>query len=120
MQLQARVELTYEQFKVGQPRTLINATADVCGFLNGTNNDPLTKWIVGIVGASLPPGLLHSCPYIGLIRCYGLSPKADRNKFWPDGLYTFTLSFFNRRDDNIFKLRIELEIRGTGNGNSKF
>jgi hypothetical protein len=57
------LEMSYKTTTSPNYRTIINATVDVCGYLNGTNSNPLGKWYFGILRESLPENLLHPCPY---------------------------------------------------------
>jgi len=116
----AHSELTYEYLKKGNPRTLINGTGDLCRFLNGSTTEVLIKYVIDMVGTYLPPGYLHACPYVGLIKSYGLNVIGETTHFWPDGVYTFNMRFFNRKDSNIFSLKVEAELTGTGNADDKF
>jgi len=112
--------LTYEYMKKGNPRTMINATADVCSFLNGTKSDVLMKWVIGIIGHYMPAGLVHSCPYVSYLTCYGLSIVGDTANFWPDGLYTFDLRLFNQMDPNLYSVKIEIQVSGTAHADTRF
>jgi hypothetical protein len=58
------LEVSYKTTTSPNYRTLINSTIDVCGFLNGTNNNPLVKWFFSVIRESLPKNFLHPCPYI--------------------------------------------------------
>jgi len=99
---------------------MINATSDICGFLNGTKNEVLTKYIIEIIGHHMPKGLLHPCPFVGYIECYGLNIIGESYHYWPDGVYTYALRLFNRKDFNILSVKIEVEVTGTGNSDVKF
>lgn len=35
----------------------------ICGFLNGTNDNPGIKWIMTLADEAIPAGILHPCPY---------------------------------------------------------
>jgi len=99
---------------------LINATADLCGFLNGTNKDPLSIHIFGAIKEALPKNFMHSCPYFGKMELANIYIPASRGDIYPDGLYNIKMNFFNNRDENIFLLKLLLEMRRTGLGNAKF
>lgn len=43
-------------------RLIINETIDLCPFLDGTNTNPVMKWLIGIMSASLKE-IIHPCPY---------------------------------------------------------
>jgi len=112
--------LLYEFSRRNNPRTIINATADICGFLNGTNSDALTKWIVSIIEAAVPPGFLHSCPYFGMINLANIFISFGVDDVFPDGFYATKVRFFNARDENIFTLQLLVETRKSGNGDIRF
>jgi len=120
---------------------LINATADVCGFLNGTNKDLLSGWILATVRDALPQGFLHPCPWVfhaykfvtkmffivfflqqqfGTLAFNNIYIKSYKDEMFPDGLYLMKLHFFNNRDDNIFLFKNVMEARRTGLGSSRF
>lgn len=44
-------------------RSVINSTIDLCGYMNGTNSNPLAKYAMDMARNSVPPGLIHPCPY---------------------------------------------------------
>jgi len=117
---QGQNELYYEHTKKGNPRTLINATAEVCKFLNGTKSEPIVKWVIDLVGPYMPRGLVHNCPYRGLVNCYGLNLFGDKIYFFPDGFYTFFLRIYNQKDPNIISIKVECEVTGTGFGDTRF
>jgi len=48
-------------------RSIINTTVDLCSFLNGTETNPIFKWILGMVPNLVK--LLHPCPYE--VCCWG-------------------------------------------------
>jgi len=110
----------FEFSKSNQPRTIINATADICGFLNGTNNDPLSKYIFDAIGDALAKNFLHQCPYFGKLELPNIYITPHKNDIYPDGLYNINLHFFNSRDDKIFLLKLVVEIRRSGLGNAKW
>jgi len=118
--LQGHSELTYEYLKTGHPRTIINATGDLCKFLNGSRTEPLIKWFFDLIGPHLPPGLAHPCPYTGYVTCKGLSIFGDQVYFFPDGIYTYKLRMFNDDDPNILSLKVDVEVTGTKHGDARF
>jgi len=92
----------------------------VCGFFNGTNNDPLIKWIVDFMKASIKPGLIHPCPYSGDFEMLDMKTTPVDGYKWPDGIYKFKITFFDRKDSKILQLATEYETFHTGNGNIRF
>jgi hypothetical protein len=44
-------------------RTLIESKVDICRYLNGSDPNPLTKWLVDLIWQQMPRSLLHPCPY---------------------------------------------------------
>jgi len=114
------LEFQFEFSKTSQPRTLINATADICGFLNETNNDPLSGWLFTGIRDALPKNILHQCPYFGKLELPNISITPFKNDIYPDGLYNSKFRFFNNRDDKIFLLKLVLEVRRSGLGNAKW
>ena len=42
-------------------RSIINATVDLCSFLNGTKSNPVAEWILGMMPELKK--LIHPCPY---------------------------------------------------------
>ena len=42
-------------------RSIINATTEVCQFLNGTGNHPVMNWIFGMMPSL--KNIIHPCPY---------------------------------------------------------
>jgi len=99
---------------------LINATADVCGFFNGTNKDPLTAWIYYGIRDALPADFFHPCPFFSILAFNNIHIKSYKDEIFPDGLYLIKMHFLNNRDVKVFLLKLVLEARRTGLGNSRF
>lgn len=58
--LKVRYDFRHKSLSNSQ-RSIINSTVDVCSFLNGTDTNPIFKWILGVVPNLAK--LLHPCPY---------------------------------------------------------
>jgi len=92
----------------------------MCGFLNGTNKDLLSAWIFDGIRDALPADFFHPCPYFSILALNNIYIKSFKGEMFPDGLYNANLHFFNNRDDKVFLLKLVLEARRTGLGNSRF
>ncbi|KAL7011602.1 hypothetical protein ACKWTF_014345 [Chironomus riparius] len=46
--VKARYDLTYKYLTNSQ-RSIINSTLEICEFLNGTESNPVFKWIIGLM-----------------------------------------------------------------------
>lgn len=76
---------------------------DLCLFLNGSAdaNNLVIKWFFDIF-ASLPKGLLHACPYNGVLEVYNLTAiQLSKDQFYP-GQYMGVTRWFDEIDDNVF------------------
>lgn len=63
-------------------RSIINVTFEICSILNGTQTNPVYKWIIGLL-----PGMekyLHPCPF-----------KVLLNEFWRRGFGLFKESIID-------------------------
>lgn len=90
--------------------SVIDSTINVCEFLNGTDGNIVLKWLLDLYRTSLPPGILHPCPYYGDFTAYNLSlnPNFLQSKFLV-GTYQANVRFFDDRDNNVMTLIHELE-----------
>jgi Protein of unknown function (DUF1091) len=91
--------------------TIINSTIEMCQFLNGTDSNPIAKWMIDAVSDFVPTGFFHPCPYVGQVKCSNVSVASLRlfSQFLR-GRYKMFVRAFDEKDENIitFKLGIEL------------
>lgn len=90
--------------------SIINKTVNFCGFLNGTDQNVLAKWIIDSIAETLPFGLLHPCPYFGEIRIFNLSVINDLVAQFLKGHYRVKLRLFDDEDDNILTATHDIDI----------
>lgn len=99
-----------------------------CSFLNGTADNVILKWILGLIKDSLPQGLIHPCPYSvnaffhkifkietlhfqGEVNIKGVQLDfAKHLSAIPNGLYREKYRLYDDNDDNIFNFKILIEI----------
>jgi len=79
---------------------------DVCGFMNGTSNNPASKWLFDICSKSFPKELLHACPYVGELKFFNINvdTKVLANMF-PNGCLKAKMTFYTNDDDQMFILK---------------
>jgi hypothetical protein len=84
---------------------------DLCGFLNGTDEGPIVKWLVGMIRNSFPKNLLHPCPYIGEVKVYNLTMEVQPvlSQFLV-GRYRSFFKIYDDQDDNILTMNLEWEL----------
>jgi Protein of unknown function (DUF1091) len=90
--------------------TVINSTIATCSYLNGTDKNPIAKWIVGIFKDSVPNNYVHPCPYFGYYNFSNVT--FDFNSLissFLTGTYRATTRNYDDEDDNIFTVIYELE-----------
>lgn len=90
--------------------TVINATLEVCRVLNSTENNVMTKWLIGLFEDSLPKNLIHPCPYFGYYQISNVTLNANKSiSIFPFGIYRGTTINYDNQDDNIMTIVYELE-----------
>jgi hypothetical protein len=88
-------------------KTLVNNTLEVCSFLNGTDRNPIGKWIMDQVSGSLPAEYIHPCPYFGFMK-WNFTLKGSKGiTFMVKGDILSTLHVYDVKDSNIFTLNID-------------
>lgn len=90
---------------------LIDVKANLCGFLNGTDNNLAVKWVTDMISKTIPKDLLHPCPYIGEIKAYNCSLQIgpEMSVFFV-GRYRTRARVFDDQDDNIFTVLVEMDL----------
>jgi hypothetical protein len=77
--IKVRYDLRYKSLSNAQ-RSIINTTIEVCSFLNGTDTNPVFKWLIGVI-----PNLstfLHPCPYQVCVEGDCQKVRNWRTRFW--------------------------------------
>jgi Protein of unknown function (DUF1091) len=91
--------------------TIINSTVEMCKFLNGTNNNPIAKWMIDAVSDSVPKGLFHPCPYVGQVKAFNVSFSTGgfASQFL-QGRYKIVIRAFDEKDEEIITFKVGLEL----------
>jgi Protein of unknown function (DUF1091) len=82
--------------------SVINATLDLCEFVNGTQSNLATKYFIDVFTKSFPPGFIHPCPYFGEFKLNNISLNlVPQSMQFLTGTYKTNLRFYDDKDDNI-------------------
>lgn len=78
---------------------------ELCSIYNGTSSNALFSSLVVIFEASLPPGMIHSCPYFGKIQLNNLTIDTSKiPSIFPTGSYRNRVLFYDDKDPKIFAI----------------
>lgn len=100
--------------------TMIDATVDVCGFLNGTADNVLAKWFMAAISRTFPAEYLHPCPYFGYYVLRNITVEVPKVALqFLAGNYRTTALFFDNQDEMIFKLITKAEFIEVRSGKRK-
>jgi len=111
--LQLRYDLSHST-TTNSYRSVINTTIDVCSFLNGTEANVATKWIIDQLKESIGSRFFHSCPYFGRYDLIDIQlGSGPLHNILPTGRYKTVMYFYNSYDSNIFTLKTTMECSGT-------
>lgn len=76
---------------------------EICSILNGTANNYVVNTLINIFKDSMPPNILHSCPYFGRVEMENVSIDTTKiPSVFPSGSYRNRVLFFDDIDSNIF------------------
>lgn len=91
--------------------TFINSTFEVCQVLNGTNSNPVFKWILDAVSETIPKDFFHPCPYFGEVKAYNVSLSLGGvfTQFL-SGRYKGNVRIFDDKDKNIVTFKLVTEF----------
>ncbi|CRK94398.1 CLUMA_CG007905, isoform A [Clunio marinus] len=92
-------------------RVIINNTLDFCGFLNGTDKNVLTKWMISTVSKTVGKRIVHPCPYFGPIRIVNMTAENEMSAQFIKGYYKMTFIMFDDIDNNIITTIHETELK---------
>jgi hypothetical protein len=56
-------QIFYRRHSVYSRQVIHVKKIEACSVVNGTNTNVLFSWLVGLLIASAPPGIIHPCPY---------------------------------------------------------
>ena len=77
---------------------------DLCGFLNGTDKNIATKWLIGQFTKSLPKGSFHGCPYKS-VKFYNMTTDVNSMmSAFTHGTYRATVRMYDNEDENIITM----------------
>jgi Protein of unknown function (DUF1091) len=109
--LQAHYELT-RKYLTSNYNYVINATLDICGFFNGTENNPVSKFFFYTIKDSLPKDIIHPCPLIGELKGYNMTlnslPQALQLLM---GSYRAVVRFYDEKDENIVTMNLFFDLK---------
>lgn len=75
--------------------------------MNGSEKNPMGKWLLNQISSSVPKDYLHPCPYFGYMK-WNYTPKATKGAlFLLKGLYQISYQIFNDEDSNIFTMKVQ-------------
>lgn len=105
-----RVELQHGSGITPYFTTIINSTVQVCQFLNGTDRNPVLKWIIDAITETIPEGFIHPCPYFGRLQAFNVSLSGEGVPTqFVKGHYKTFFRFFDEKDENIITLKLGTE-----------
>lgn len=81
---------------------------DLCVYLNGTDN-PGMKWYLDFFSSRLPKGVLHPCPYFGVLKVSNLTFDTELTNKLPSGQYFMKTRYFDDFDENIITTKLYIE-----------
>lgn len=91
--------------------SVINSTFSICKFFNGSDKNPVAKWIFDSFASAIPKDFIHSCPYIGELKLYNVTiadvPQVTQ---FLHGTYRSIMRIFDGKDDNILTIKHEADI----------
>jgi len=91
--------------------SVINTTGDLCAYVNGTDRNPAIKWMINMIGDSLPKGFIHACPYYREFIAYNATLKlAPEMTVFLLGSYRLSGRIFEKMDENIFTACIDFDM----------
>lgn len=90
--------------------TIINSTIEICKFLNGTDKNPITKFIIDTVSKTAAKDFFHPCPYFGPVKLINVSffDNSMSSQFL-QRRHKILIRAFDNKDDNIITMKIETE-----------
>jgi Protein of unknown function (DUF1091) len=90
--------------------TMINSTIEICNVLNGTDPNPIAKWIFDALSEKISKGFFHPCPYVGQITANNVSIETtDVSSQFLRGRYKIFFRAFDEKDDNVITFKLEAE-----------
>jgi hypothetical protein len=90
---------------------VINSTINICKVLNGTDNNPVAKWLIDMLSDALPVGLLHPCPYFGEFKMENVTLRTTLTALqFLKGTYTTIVRLFDKQDENIATLKAKSDF----------
>jgi hypothetical protein len=79
--------------------------------MNGTDNNPIMKWIVDSISEKLPKDFIHPCPYVGRLAAYNVSLSfTGFTTQFLQGRYKIFGRFYDEKDVNIISLKAGTEV----------
>ncbi|CRK94400.1 CLUMA_CG007907, isoform A [Clunio marinus] len=92
--------------------TVINNTLEFCGFLNGTDENALTKWMIRNVSETkVGKRIVHPCPYFGSIRIANMTVENVMSAQFLKGQYKMLFRMFDEKDNDIITTIHETELK---------
>lgn len=80
---------------------------EMCSILNGTSNNYGIITFINIFKDSLPPNVIHPCPYNGRIKMENVTIDTSKiPSVFPSGSYRNRIIMFDVTDRNIFSVTI--------------
>jgi Protein of unknown function (DUF1091) len=92
--------------------TIINSTINFCKYMNGTDKNPVLKFIKEAIEDKVPKGFIHPCPFVGQIKAYNLSVSLNGvlSQFLK-GRYKTVARWFDEKDDNIITFNVGSDLQ---------
>jgi Protein of unknown function (DUF1091) len=92
--------------------TLINSTLDICGFFNGTQNNPLSNFFFNAFKDSLPKGLFQPCPIKGEYKALNMTLNGISQMMQVlAGSYRTITRFYDEKDENLITTNHLFELK---------
>lgn len=88
-------------------KVLTTNDVEICSILNGTSNNYGIVTLINAVRDSLPPSLLHPCPYNERVEMNNVTiDTAKIPSIFPSGNYRTRMHFYNDKDSNIISATV--------------
>lgn len=100
------LEIQHRPTPQSEYRTFINNTLEACSFLNGTDKNPIGKFMLDQVSETLPKELIHPCPYFGSFKFNFTLKGSSSIKFLAKGDLELKYYVYDAKDSNIFTLNL--------------
>lgn len=90
--------------------TIFDNQIDACSFLNGTDSNSLSEYLMRILKYYIDEKHFHACPYEK--EEVLINPrKLFKQTAYHQGFLQITLQFYNKKDANIATISVEITFK---------